>query len=155
MECLKCISSLSPQLHIREMAPVMNILWEISRHVGLSKMSLLAVVLMNVIYINRQMMSGHQQNPDTGRTNRAQRHTPFAMQRDKLWHQCEKAKGTNAEAQKTRGPRTITQHSVSMTEALTFQQHRPAGAFCFLYLSYSYIASYSYTMVFLRSLKII
>ncbi|KAL1271305.1 hypothetical protein QQF64_030321 [Cirrhinus molitorella] len=33
MECLGCNS--------REMAPVTNILWEISRHVGLSKMSLL------------------------------------------------------------------------------------------------------------------
>lgn len=73
----------------------MNILWDISRHLGLSKMRLLdgmtvlveakgdglrtglsdsvkAALLMNVVSINRQMMSGRQQNPDTGRTNRAQ-----------------------------------------------------------------------------------
>lgn len=74
---------------------------------------------MNAISINREMISGHQQNLDAGRTNTAQRHRPFTMQRDKLWHLCEKTKETNADTQRSG---TITQHGVSLTEASIFQQ---------------------------------
>lgn len=79
----------------REMAPIINIMWEISRHVGLTQMTPLdRMALLPEDQIEQrllcwwmsspstEMMSGHQQNLNAGRTNTAQRHRPFTMQRD-------------------------------------------------------------------------